>query len=292
MIISASFRTDIPAFYGEWFRNRLDAGYCLVRNPYDGKAFRVDLRRHLVDGFIFWTKNLEPFLPSLAILRERTYPFVVLYSITGYPRELEVSVVSTERSIEHMHLLARLYGPKVPVWRYDPIVVTSLTDFDWHLSNFEHLCGKLSGATEDVVISFVEEYQKTERNMSEAARRYRFSRETPSDDMKREFVRELNGIATSHGLRMSLCAQRTYLTEGIADARCIDGDRLSQVSGLPVKTRTPGHRGKQCACHESRDIGSYDTCPHGCVYCYAVQNRDLAKDRFRNHDPNSEFLFR
>ncbi len=291
MIISASFRTDIPAFYGEWFRRRLDAGYCLVRNPYSGNAFRVDLRRHLIDGFFFWTKNLGPFLPRLAILKERGYPFVVLYSITGYPRELEVSVVSAARAVEHMRLLAEEYGPKVPVWRYDPIAITSLTDFDWHRRNFEKLCRNVAGITDGVVISFAEIYKKTERNMNEAARQHNFTWENPGDEKKRAFIRELNGMALAYDLRLSLCAQRPYLSEGVSDARCMDGDRLSQVSGFPVKTRTPGHRGKQCACHESRDIGSYDTCPHGCAYCYAVRNRKLARDRYRKHDPRSEYLF-
>lgn len=290
MIISASFRTDIPAFYGEWFKKRLEAGYCLVRNPYSGNLSRVDLRRHLVDGFFFWTKNLGPFLPRLEMLQKKSYPFVVLYSITGYPRELESSVTSSLKAVEHMRLLREKYGPNVAVWRYDPIIITSLTDFNWHRNNFERLSRELCGVVDEVMISFVEIYRNPKWNINKASQKYGFVWGNPTDDEKRTFVRELQAIATSHGIELSLCAQRPYLSEGVPDAQCIDGQRLNLVSGIPVKTRTPGHRGHQCACHESRDIGSYDTCPHGCIYCYAVRNHQRTRDRFRSHDPNSEFL--
>ena len=140
MIISASYKTDIPTFYGEWFGNRLDAGYCKMVNPYNRKAYRVSLELEDVDGFVFWTKNAGPFLGKLAVISERGYPFIVQYTINGYPRALEFSVVDSERSVEHMRVIAETYGTDVGVWRYDPILVSSDTPIDFHRRNFSSLC--------------------------------------------------------------------------------------------------------------------------------------------------------
>ncbi|MBI3470309.1 MAG: DUF1848 family protein, partial [Candidatus Solibacter usitatus] len=122
MIISASYKTDIPTFYGEWLMGRIRAGYCKSVNPYGRQIYRISLAPEDVDGFVFWTKNAGPFLPHLPEIRRRGYPFVVQYSINGYPRTLEFSVVDAAKSIEHMKALSGEYGPRVPVWRYDTVV--------------------------------------------------------------------------------------------------------------------------------------------------------------------------
>ncbi|MBL8157827.1 MAG: DUF1848 family protein, partial [Anaerolineae bacterium] len=117
MIVSASYRTDIPTFYGEWFVNRLRAGYCRTVNPYSRALHTVSLRRKDVDGFVFWTKNAGPFLRFLPEIRERGFPFVFQYTINGYPRELETSVVDAARSVEHASSIRAAYGGRVVVWR-------------------------------------------------------------------------------------------------------------------------------------------------------------------------------
>ena len=290
MIISASYRTDIPAFYGEWFKNRLDAGYCMVANPYGSKPYRVSLKREDVDGFVFWTKNLGPFLPKLKTVHERGYPFVVQYTINGYPRTLEFSVVDAERAIQHMHQVCQAYGPKVAVWRYDTIIFSSVTPLSFHIQNFDRLSKALEGATDEVVISFVQLYKKTLRNMKWAAETFDFTWEDPSDEMKRELVTELAQMARSRGMKLTVCSQRDYVVAGTEEAHCVDAGRFSAITGKSISLKIKGNR-PECACFISRDIGSYDTCPHGCVYCYAVQNRELAQVRYKEHDPNSEFLY-
>src|ERR1700753_3188764 len=139
MIISASYKTDIPTFYGEWFMNRLRAGSCKMVNPYNRRISDVDLTLDNVDGIVFWTKNIGPFLNSLQEVKERGYPFIIQHTITGYPHELEERVVHARQTIEHIKEISLLYGPQAVVWRYDPILITSLTPFDWHLKNFEQL---------------------------------------------------------------------------------------------------------------------------------------------------------
>jgi hypothetical protein len=291
MIISASYKTDIPAFYGDWFMNRLRAGYCKMVNPWNRKqAMRISLDRSDVDGIVFWTKNIIPFLHHLEEVHRRGFPFVIQYTINAYPKALEFSVVNARRSVEAFRRLAEQYGPRVCVWRYDTIIVSSLTPLDFHRRNFESLCRDLEGATDEVVISFVHLYQKTLRNMNWAASEFGFEWEDPPAETKRQLASEMVEMARARGMKLAICAQPDYLVPGAADARCIDAERLESVAGKVIKAERRGGR-KECGCFASKDIGDYDTCPHGCVYCYAVVNRPLAQARFHQHDPEGEYLF-
>lgn len=290
MIISASYKTDIPCFYGEWFMNRLRAGYCKMANPYSREVYRIGLTPAEVDGFVFWTKNLGPFLKYLPEIRERGYPFVVHYGINGYPRALERSVADPEQAVAHAHMLAEAYGPRTVVWRYDPILFTTLTPAAYHRERFAELARKLRGATDEVVISFAQIYRKTRRNLQRTAGRYDFDWFDPDDEEKRSLVRDLARIARENGMQLTICAQDQYVTGGAASARCIDAGRLAAVAGRPIRAEARGHR-PNCGCFRSRDIGEYDTCPQGCVYCYAVQDRERALSRYRRHNPLGEFLF-
>ena len=136
MIVSASYRTDIPAFYGRWFLNRFRAGWAKVANPYYGRQVSTIPLRAGVDGFVFWTRNVGPFTEALAEIRRVGLPFVVQYTVTGYPRVLESAVVDAERSIALIRDLAATHGPRAVVWRYDPILVTSVTPVEWHSKKY------------------------------------------------------------------------------------------------------------------------------------------------------------
>ena len=298
MIISVSYKTDIPTFYGEWFINRLRAGYCKMVNPYGRQIYTIDLSPEVVDGFVFWTKNIGPFLRYLPEIHERGYPFIVQHTINGYPRELESRVIDYTHTVNHARQLAAEYGSKRLIWRYDPILFTSLTPPDWHRRNFTELAQRLEGTTDEVVVSFAQVYRKTERNVEAAAREFGFSWDEHKQEehvlqIGRELAGEMAQIAQSHGMQLKICSQKAFLIPGIVEeARCVDADRLERVAGHAIigKAHQKGNR-KECGCFASRDIGEYDTCPHGCVYCYAVHQRDLALQRYRQHDPLGEFLF-
>lgn len=290
MIISASYKTDIPTFYGEWLMNRLDAGYCKVHNPYGGKPFTVSLQRSDVDGFIFWTKNLSPFIGRLAQIHDRAFPFVVQYTINKYPRELEASVVDAASAIENMMTVAQLYGDNSAVWRYDTILFTSQTPFDFHIENFKGLAEQLRGTTNEVVISFAQMYRKTEKNLKLASAKFGFTWEDPSTEEKRNLVKELFRVAKQNGMQLTICSQPELVDGGAGAARCVDAERLSRMVGQSIQAKLRANR-FGCGCYASKDIGEYDTCPHGCVYCYAVRNPELAKHRRQAHDPMGEFLF-
>ncbi len=269
--------------------NRLEAGFCSVINPYSGKPYRVDLSLESVSGFVFWTRNILPFRPALERIVRRGSPFIVQYTITNYPRALEAATIEAERAIEAVHELARLYGKRTVVWRYDPILASTLTDGDWHRKNFAQLATKLEGAVDEVCISFAQIYKKTERNLAAAARLHGFSWRDPKPEEKIRLAGELAITARQHGMKLTLCSQPDLLSEGYEAARCIDTKRLSDVAGRSISAKLKGNR-PGCECYESRDIGDYGSCPHGCVYCYAVERRALAKRHFAAHDPKNEFL--
>lgn len=297
MIISASYKTDIPTFYGEWFMNRLRAGSCKMVNPYGHQVYEINLSREGVEGIVFWTKNIGPFMKYLPEIAESDYKFAVQHTINGYPRELEARVVDYDQTVRHMHELAALsakFNLRQPIWRYDPIVFTSLTPIDWHKRNFEKLARSLAGATDEVVVSFAQIYRKSRRNMEEAAGAEGFTwdehekiaySDDPQDSRAIDLALSMANIAKAFGITLRVCSQERFLVPGIIEeAHCIDAGWFGQ------QYKKHGNR-PECACSASRDIGEYDTCPHGCVYCYAVQNREKALNRYKRHNPISEFLF-
>ena len=166
VIVSASYRTDIPAFYSEWFFERLKKGFVRVKNPYSAQHYEVSLRREDVDGFVFWTRNFGPMMSRLDWLLEFGRPFTVQFTVTGYPRSLEAAVVPSEIAIKQIQTLSRDVHALCPVWRYDPIVLSEATPRGYHLEQFRTLARALEGATDEAVISFVHIYAKSARNLA------------------------------------------------------------------------------------------------------------------------------
>jgi Domain of unknown function (DUF1848) len=288
LIVSASYRTDIPAFYAGWFLARLRAGHCRVANPYGRGYYEVSLVPGAVDGFVLWTRNLRPLLSDLDAVR-LVAPFTVQFTVTGYPRALETSVIAAAEAVEQLRELRRRFGPRVAVWRYDPIVIGSELDAEAHAAGFAGLARALSGTVDEVVLSVMHPYRKTRRNLDRAAGHHGFLWRDPLAEEKRHLLNRLAAIARDQGMAPTLCSQPELLGPGFGEARCIDADRLADVAQRPIAARTGGNR-PGCRCALSRDIGAYDTCPHGCVYCYAVADRDRAVANFREHDPAAEML--
>ena len=289
MIISASYRSDIPAFYGDWFLKRLEARFCRVVNPYGGQVHEIPLTPETVAGFVFWTRNPGPFRVALREVARRGFPFVIQVTATGYPRALETSVLAPERVVALVAEIRAGYGPRAAVWRYDPVLITSATPPDWHRRNFATLARKLAGLVDEVVFSCAQIYAKTRSNLNRAAHSHGFTWDDPAEADKRALLAELAAMARELGMKPTLCAQPELLSPGLEAARCIDAERLSDIAGRPIAAPTKGNR-PGCLCAESRDIGAYDSCPHGCVYCYAVRRPELAKRNYRAHDPESPFL--
>ncbi len=280
MIVSASYRTDIPAFHADWFGARLSAGFCDVASPRGGRPFRVALTPDRVDGFVFWTRNAAPFGGVLERVAGLGIPFVVQYTVTGYPRALDAHTPGVAPAAAQIAALANRFGPRAVVWRYDPVVDSSLTPRGWHERNFAGIAARLAGSVDECTVSFMHVYRKTRRRLDAAARRSGFSWRDPEADEKRGLCARLAGLAAERGLRLSVCSQPEFAAAPAVAARCIDAARLGGLAGRDVSARRKGNR-PGCLCAESRDVGAYDTCAHGCVYCYAVSGHGRAAENLR-----------
>ena len=285
MIISASYRTDIPAVHADWFARRLAAGFCQVRNPYGGKPYRVDLSVDAVDGFVFWTRNPQPFLPVLDALAAAGRRFVLQVTVTGYPRAWEVATPKVAAVLPVLRRLVDNYGPEVLVWRYDPVILGPALSPDWQRQHFARLAAGIAGLSNEVVFSFAQMYVKTRRNMARAG----LSWIDPTAAEKAALLADLATLAQAHGFAPRLCSQSDLMRPPLRPARCIDAQRFERISGTPMVARSKANR-PGCLCAESRDIGAYDSCAHGCHYCYAVRDRQRAKQAIAGHDPGADML--
>ncbi len=194
-----------------------------------------------MDGFVFWTKNLAPFLPALEEVKAREMPFMVQYTINGYPRELESRVVDAEASVRTLRYVAERYHPRVAVWRYDTIVLSSLTPFAWHVENFGRLATQLRGATDEVVVSFVQMYKKTRTNIAAAEREHGFQLHEVDDARKKELLSQLAPIAAANGMQIVLCSQPELQVDGVGIAHCIDRTRMEVLAQKPIAAKIEGH---------------------------------------------------
>jgi len=268
MIVSASYRTDIPAFYGRWFADRWTEGFCEVPNPYSQKLYRVSLNPRDIDGMVFWTRSAKPFFKQFARVHEDGVPFVITHTVTGYGKEIEAGVPDWHSGVDTLHSLAETYGSDAVVWRYDPILFTDSIDADWHLRHFETLASAINGATDEVVVSFTQFYAKTKRNMALRG----IAWHDPSLAEKQALLRNVASIAAKYGIQVTLCTQPELLIPEVKKARCIDLQRLWRVGKRlgrdPFKAKLKPTR-PNCGCAESRDIGTFATCKFGCAYCYA-----------------------
>ncbi len=286
MIISASRRTDIPAFYTEWLLNRLRQGSVLVRNPFNpNQVSQVSLDRQQVDCIVFWTKNPAPMLPRLEEICRMGHRFYFQFTITAYDQSLEKNLPAMDERIAVFHELAQRIGPERVLWRFDPILFTSDFSTAYHLHWFEDLARQLHGSTHRCTISFLSLYEKCKRNMQGVELL------AIGDAEKIRFVSQLAAIANKYGMRLSACCD-SFLHEqcGIEAARCIDDRVLELILGHPVRIKKNSGQRPGCGCMASIDIGAYNTCPHGCRYCYANVSERVVAQNFASHDPDALLL--
>jgi hypothetical protein len=294
MIISASRRTDIPAFYSEWFMNRIREGFLLVRNPFNANQVRrVDLSPGNVDVIVFWTRDPRPLLGRLDELNALGYRYYFQFTLTGYPKPLEPSVPPVAESLSAFKTLARKIGAERVLWRFDPIILSDLTPEGAVIEGFGRLARELSGSTSRVVISFVHLYKSVKRNLAGIgqAQGIRFHDESRSEEQVRRIVKALADIAAANSIGIVSCAGKLDLsTEGVAHGKCIDDRLIKKLFGLTVSDRKDRYQRENCLCVESQDVGQYATCTHGCVYCYANSSGAATHKNRGLHDPGSPFL--
>jgi hypothetical protein len=293
MIISASRRTDIPAFYAEWMASRIKAGYCTVFNPFNRDQVKyVSLRPEDAEVIVFWTRHARPFRDAIALLDERKLRYYFQYSLTHYSRELETRVPPFEILKAEYLKLAEKVGPDRIIWRYDPIVINIEYSFARHVELFGALASDLKRTSRRVVISLVDYYQKTLRNLAASANAgSRYDEHPEGKEAFGTFIRQLAGISREHGFVIQSCAEPLELAEfGVEHGKCIDDRFILDTFGIDVTNKKDQGQRKECGCVKSVDIGVYDTCLHGCQYCYATKNHSAARFNHDQHDPSSPSL--
>ncbi len=282
MILSVSRRTDIPAFYSEWFMNRLKAGYVLTRNPMNRiQLSRVPLAPDIVDCIVFWTKDANNILSRLETIDEIGYRYYFQFTLTPYSRTIERNL-RDKNGIEDTFIeLSKRIGKERVLWRYDPIVLNDTLTVDYHKAQFERMCDKLSAYTDTVTVSFVDLYPKLKTPLI---------REIAVDEIA-ELSQFIGKTAKNYGLTPAACCEKTDMTGyGIEKASCIDKARIEKICGCPLEISADKNQREGCGCMESTDIGAYSTCLNSCVYCYATDNPAAALRWHHSHDPSSELL--
>jgi hypothetical protein len=294
MIISASRRTDIPAFFADWFMRRVEAGSCLVANPVNPAIVsRVSLAPQTTDAIAFWSKNPAPLLPRLRELDRRGLRYFFLFTLNRYPCALEPNVPPFEERVATFQELAARVGNARVIWRYDPIILSAELDADYHLATFRSIARALQGYTNHVIISLVDFYRKTTGRLRDlAAVTGQPFCEAPFGFPRFDaLIHGLLAEASACGMEMRSCAEPRGLEAlGVPSGKCIDDAYLRRTFNVTVaNAKDPGQR-THCGCVRSRDIGAPDTCLHGCAYCYATRSPAMALARHRLHDPAAPSL--
>ena len=281
MIISASRRTDIPALYSEWFMNRLAEGHFLIPNPRNpNRLSRIDVSPENVDCIAFWTKNPIPMLDKLGQMDAMGYPSYIQFTLTPYEKAVEPGLPAKSELLQAFVDLSKQIGAVRSVWRYDPIIIDARHSVEWHIGQFAQMCKRLHTYTQRCVISFVDPYKSLGNSFAALTRA------------------EMTGIASAfsaisakYGIVIYTCAEEIDLSHyGIQHGACIDQRLIGQIINRCISAKSDANQRTACCCIESVDIGAYDTCPHGCSYCYATSGMKTVMRRVAAHDPHAPML--
>ena len=306
VIVSASRSTDIPAYFSKWFISRFKGrrGYVKWFNPFNQKPVYVSFEKTKV--IVFWSKNPKPLIRYLPELDAAGVHYYFQFTLNDYQQEnLEPNIPSVESRIQTFKKLASLIGPERLIWRFDPVLFTkTLTPREVAARIFK-ISKELKGCTNRLVFSFIDikAYKKVQRHLLKYSEHFAAQYDSasieeaePTAEQVEEFAGYLSKIRSywqerSWDLEICVCAEKFDLSFEI--------DQLNLFSALPTEKKKiitikkdPGQR-QECGCVESKDIGMYNTCLHGCVYCYANSSPELAIKNFerRKNHPLAESIF-
>ncbi len=286
MILSASRRTDIPCYYSEWFMKRLEEGYVLTRNPMNySQISRIKLSPDTIDCIVFWSKDPLNMMDKLDQIDALGYRYYFHFTITPYQLDIEKNLRPKEDIVTTFKQLSERIGKEKVLWRYDPIIINKEMGLEYHIVEFEHLCRELCGYTELCNISFVDRYQKLNKSVKENV--------LPeiSQGQMIELASKLAKIAKQYHIQVRACCEEVDLSNtGVEPASCIDARVIEGLIQHPIKVKSDKHQRPGCNCIQSVDIGVYNTCKNGCVYCYANHSDASVQNNFLKHDKNAEIL--
>lgn len=280
MILFASGRTDIPAFYSNWFINRVKTGFVDVRNPFNQKLVsRIYFSD--VDLIMFCSKNPLPMINKLDILK---VPVLFHVTITSYGKDVEPNIPDKRLIIEGVKKLSLVLGIDNVVVRYDPIFLSDKYNVDYHIKAFDKLCKNLNGYINKIIVSFMDEYKNVRSNKN--ILKYRaFTRE----DYKK-IGEAFSKSAHDNGMSVQTCFEDEDLTQyGFVKGECLSHELAYILTGKKFKSSNV-RKEKKCECVQMVDIGDYNSCMHMCKYCYANYDEKAVSSNFERHDDNSSLL--
>lgn len=280
MILFASGRTDIPAFYSNWFINRVKVGFVDVRNPFNQKLVsRIYFSD--VDMIMFCSKNPLPMINKLDILK---VPVLFHVTITPYSKDVEPNIPDKRLIIEGVKKLSLVLGIDNVVVRYDPIFLSDKYNVDYHIRAFDKLCKNLNGYVNKIIVSFMDEYKNVRSNKN--ILKYRaFTRE----DYKK-IGEAFSKSAYDNGMSVQTCFEDNDLTQyGFVKGECLSHELAYILTGKKFKSSNV-RKEKKCVCVQMVDIGDYNSCMHMCKYCYANYDEKAVSSNFERHDDNSSLL--
>lgn len=280
MILSASRRSDIPAFYGKWFVKRLNEGFVLVRNPLNAQSVsKIILDPKFIECIVFWTKNATDFMQYLPIIDSLCYKYYFQYTITSYSKDVESGVPEKRLVIDNFIELSRRIGRERVIWRYDPVFLSPKYDIEYHRKWFEYLCRELAPYTEKCIISFLDDYAFLRGGLDA------LHVQNLTESQMLALAESFSQVAQKYNLKLATCCEKIDLGMfKILHNSCVDGDLVERITQLKISKRKDAGQRPLCGCVESREIGSFNTCRHGCVYCYARRGIDRASVNLYNPD--------
>ena len=285
MIISASRRTDIPAFYSDWFLNRIKERYVLVPNPYNSKMIsRISLDPAVVDCIVFWSKNPAPMLEKLDKLKDYNYYFQ--FTLNPYGPDIENHLPTISKRIDTFKRLSDRIGKEKVIWRYDPVLTNETYTPSFHKEKFAEIAYELKEHTEKCMLGFIDHYQHIRTTVS------RFNIQPLLKADIEEMAMSFKKTVDTCSIQLDTCTVKVDLTHlGIPGGLCIDNQLVERIAGYPISVRKDKNQRDICRCAESIDIGTYESCLNGCIYCYAIKgNYNTVKYNLNKHDKNSPML--
>jgi hypothetical protein len=284
MIISCSRRTDIPAFCSDWFFNRIRDGFVLVRNPLNAhQVRRISLQPTDVDCIVFWTKDPAPLLDRLHLLKDYSYYFQ--FTLTPYDDDIEPNLPGKHKISDTFLRLSDKIGTNRVIWRYDPILLSKRISSAYHIDHFGNMSRRLSGFTEKCIISFMDMYRHLPGKSAGLSIR------PPEEPEMYTIAKEIAYIARDHNIRVETCAEKIDLADwGIQHGKCIDDRLITELTGIDREFAKDKNQRELCGCVVSCDIGEYNTCGHGCRYCYANANQKKIEKNQSLHYRQSPLL--
>ena len=280
MILSVSNRTDIVAFYSEWFMNRYNSGYVDVRNPFNPKLVnRIYFDN--VDLIVFCTKNPLPILDKIKFIDKK---ILFQVTITPYNKDIEPDVISKKEIIKAIKELSDIIGIDNLYIRYDPIFLSNKYDINYHIKAFGKLCSLLNGYTKKIIVSFIDQYKNVKNNMNTLN-----IREFTEEDYKL-IGENFSKIAKENNMIVQTCFENRNLCEyGFTKGECLSHELAYKITGKSYKNWT-ARKERLCNCVEMVDIGVYNSCKHFCKYCYANYDEKKVINNYSNHNLNSSLL--